>query len=226
MKQSKSNLERAFDTQFRILGEDLPKPESDYVFHPTRKWRLDRAWPDYKLAVEIEGGVYGRPVKCHNCGVQVRARKKDGSVGKVLRPSYGHASFGRYMGDKEKYNTLESMGWNLLRFSNEDILATPFEMVDLIREALHSRRYRVSMIEKITNREMDVLRLIAAGFKTPQIAKRLGVKPNAVRTYVGDLCQKLIVPNRASAVARACCWGILNLDEIPWPEEVLAIDLE
>ena len=30
-------------------------PEREYVFHPTRKWRFDFAWPDIKLAVEVEG---------------------------------------------------------------------------------------------------------------------------------------------------------------------------
>jgi very-short-patch-repair endonuclease len=30
-------------------------PEREYAFHPTRKWRFDFAWPDIKLAVEVEG---------------------------------------------------------------------------------------------------------------------------------------------------------------------------
>lgn len=27
----------------------------EYQFHPTRKWRFDVAWPEQKLAVEIDG---------------------------------------------------------------------------------------------------------------------------------------------------------------------------
>lgn len=36
----------------------LPAPVYQYVFHPTRKWRIDFAWPDMKLAVEIESSVH------------------------------------------------------------------------------------------------------------------------------------------------------------------------
>jgi very-short-patch-repair endonuclease len=47
-----SKGEEAFALHCRL--EEL-KPEREYVFHPTRKWRFDFAWPDIKLAVEIEG---------------------------------------------------------------------------------------------------------------------------------------------------------------------------
>lgn len=30
----------------------------EHRFHETRKWRLDFAWPDEQLALEVEGGVY------------------------------------------------------------------------------------------------------------------------------------------------------------------------
>lgn len=40
----------------------LPEPKTEYVFHKKRKWRFDFAWPDYRLAVEVDGGTkgYGR----------------------------------------------------------------------------------------------------------------------------------------------------------------------
>ena len=31
------------------------KPQREYVFHPTRKWRFDFAFPDAMIAVEVEG---------------------------------------------------------------------------------------------------------------------------------------------------------------------------
>ena len=31
-------------------------PVLELLFHPTRKWRFDYAWPDAKLALEIDGG--------------------------------------------------------------------------------------------------------------------------------------------------------------------------
>jgi len=33
-------------------------PEREFCFHPDRKWRIDFAWPELKLAVEIESSVH------------------------------------------------------------------------------------------------------------------------------------------------------------------------
>jgi hypothetical protein len=35
--------------------EGILAPAREYKFHPDRRWRFDFAWPDLKLAVEIEG---------------------------------------------------------------------------------------------------------------------------------------------------------------------------
>lgn len=49
------------DLLFQIKASGLPTPETEHRFHPTRKWRMDLAWPllDPPLAVEIQGGGWG-----------------------------------------------------------------------------------------------------------------------------------------------------------------------
>ena len=83
-----SQLEDEFELQLRAAG--LPPWEREYRFHDTRKWRLDFAWPDKHVAVEIEGGtwVHGR----HNRGAGFEA-------------------------DCEKYNTAGAWGWTVYRFT-------------------------------------------------------------------------------------------------------------
>jgi hypothetical protein len=45
-----------------IRAERLPAPQREYAFTDARHWRTDFAWPDRKLAAEVEGGdVGGRP---------------------------------------------------------------------------------------------------------------------------------------------------------------------
>uniref|UniRef100_A0A6M3LIE1 DUF559 domain-containing protein n=1 Tax=viral metagenome TaxID=1070528 RepID=A0A6M3LIE1_9ZZZZ len=67
----------------------IPSPEIEYKFHPSRKWRIDYAWPGVKLAVEIEGGAW----------VKGRHNRASG-----------------FIKDMEKYNQLILLGWRLLRF--------------------------------------------------------------------------------------------------------------
>jgi very-short-patch-repair endonuclease len=49
-------LEETLLGQLRVLN--LPKPEREYKFHPTRLWRFDMAWPGVKFAVEVDGGTW------------------------------------------------------------------------------------------------------------------------------------------------------------------------
>jgi very-short-patch-repair endonuclease len=52
--------------QLRLLG--LPEPVREHRFHPTRRFRLDLAWPDRLLAVEVDGGLYLPGGGRHNRG--------------------------------------------------------------------------------------------------------------------------------------------------------------
>ncbi len=55
----------------------------------------------------------------------------------------------------------------------------------------------------ITLREQEVLALLAAGKSNKEIAQKLGVSPNTVKTQVASLYQKLEVNRRTQAVQKA-----------------------
>ncbi|MES2754191.1 MAG: LuxR C-terminal-related transcriptional regulator [Pseudomonadota bacterium] len=63
---------------------------------------------------------------------------------------------------------------------------------------------------KISGRELDVLRALAAGQANKEIARSLGVSPNTVKTHVARLYEKLDARRRTDAVARARGLGILS----------------
>lgn len=219
LKHLGSDLERAFDTQWQSLGHDLPRPEPDYKFHPTRGWEFDRAWPGQRIAVELEGGAYGPEVRCQNCGSTVRAVRKDGTPGAAVHIGGAHNRFTRFLGDAEKYNAAAVAGWLVLRFVHEDVYAQPFQMVDTIRQALN-RRTPASLIEPLSPREMQILYLIASGYEGRDISVRLGLEISTVKRHAGNICMKLHARNRAGAVARAIAWGVLDLSLVPWADEV------
>jgi ATP/maltotriose-dependent transcriptional regulator MalT len=61
----------------------------------------------------------------------------------------------------------------------------------------------------LTERELEVLRLVARGLSDGEIAKRLVVSPHTVHRHVANVRAKLGEPSRAAAVASAARLGLL-----------------
>ncbi|HEX5008505.1 MAG TPA: response regulator transcription factor [Hyphomonadaceae bacterium] len=61
----------------------------------------------------------------------------------------------------------------------------------------------------ISDREFEVLELLAAGRSNKEISARLNVSPNTVKTHVANLYGKLEVRRRTEAVLRARELGML-----------------
>ena len=45
-----------FPALCRAVG--LPAPVPEYRFHPVRLWRMDWAWPDQRIGLEVDGGTW------------------------------------------------------------------------------------------------------------------------------------------------------------------------
>jgi DNA-binding NarL/FixJ family response regulator len=63
--------------------------------------------------------------------------------------------------------------------------------------------YAASVFPELTDRERDVLSLIAAGCRNSEIAARLGLSDKTVRNHVSAVLLKLQVPDRTAAAIRA-----------------------
>lgn len=74
--------------QWQLPG--VPEYVREYRFHPTRKWRFDLAWPELKLALEIDGGLY---------------------------VNGGHSRGKAREGDYEKDAAAMALGWRVMRVS-------------------------------------------------------------------------------------------------------------
>lgn len=71
--------------------------EKEYKFHLKRRWRFDYAIPAFKIALEVEGGVW---------------------------TSGRHTRGGGFIGDMEKYNTATCLGWRIVRCTPDQLLTT------------------------------------------------------------------------------------------------------
>jgi hypothetical protein len=82
-------------------------PLIEHKFHPTRKWRFDYAWEDYRIALEVEGGVW------------VGGR---------------HTSGAGFVKDMEKYNEAACLGWRIIRCQPRELCS--IKTVDNIKRAM------------------------------------------------------------------------------------------
>lgn len=90
MQDQGSDGERAFETHLRQLR--YPEWVREHRFDAVRKWRFDFAWPDLKVAVEIEGGTWSNG-----------------------RHGRGHG----FEGDCLKYDEAAIAGWLVLRVTTD-----------------------------------------------------------------------------------------------------------
>ena len=73
---------------FQLQAAGLPTPEREHRFAPPRKWRVDFAWPELMVALEVEGGTMTGGRHTRGRGFEL---------------------------DAEKYNEAALSGWLLLR---------------------------------------------------------------------------------------------------------------
>lgn len=108
-KATRQPLNDAFTLLCRKeLGE---RCEKEWKFHPVRKWRFDYSIPKYKIAIEIDGGVwtYGR-----------------------------HNRSAGYLADMEKFNAAAALGWVVLKFTPQQQYTR--KTLEIIRQTIKTIR--------------------------------------------------------------------------------------
>ncbi len=74
---------------------------------------------------------------------------------------------------------------------------------------------RAEPAQSLTEREIELLRLVAEGMSNKAIAQTLSISENTVKYHMRNILQKLGVQNRTEAVTQAIRAGLLDPDPSP-----------
>lgn len=211
-----TDLERKFDFYFRALAPDYPEPEHFYHFG---RYELDRAWPCLKVSVELHGGAgggYGRPVVCHQCGVRVKARKADGSIGRELRlPYVSHSGKGAER-DAAKGNALQLAGWVALEFTSAQLDSDPVAVIEQVVSAIKAasqghppKQHIPTEALGLSPRELEVIGLLCEGLSYAEIAACLFIQVDTVTKHIVNIKAKTGAKTLPQVTSMATRAGIL-----------------
>jgi DNA-binding NarL/FixJ family response regulator len=89
-------------------------------------------------------------------------------------------------------------------------LLGPAAVEKLVQRFSEERSVDVATIESLTEREAEILRLLANGLSNAEIAATLVVSETTVKTHVSNLLRKLGVRDRVQAVIAAYDAGIVR----------------
>jgi DNA-binding NarL/FixJ family response regulator len=98
-------------------------------------------------------------------------------------------------------------------FAGEALLSASeaIELVRLVDQQREAERRTLRIVEQLTPRERDLLRLLAEGLDDAAISERLYISPKTVRNQMVGLLAKLSVDSRLQALVLAARHGIVTV---------------
>ena len=116
-------------------------------------------------------------------------------------------------GDREKAISLLD---EALTISEELVMRPLMERVVALQERVESQPLQASPYsDGLTQREVEVLRLVAAGKTDRQVAAKLVVAEGTVRRHISNIYAKTGVSNRSEATRYALKMQLLSLEDSP-----------
>lgn len=100
-----------------------------------------------------------------------------------------------------------------IRQVNRDVASLHPSIAKKVLEEFHNIEKRSLSEEPLTQRELEILRLIAQGHENREIAEHLVISEATVRTHVSNILGKLHLASRTQAALYALREGLASLEE-------------
>jgi DNA-binding NarL/FixJ family response regulator len=132
-------------------------------------------------------------------------------------PGIGILVLSNYEGSEDMHRALRA---GAMAYLTKD--ASAEELVSAIQTVRAGRRYLPAAVSallaqrlpgsELTDRELDVLRMLAQGHSNRETGELLGIAENTVRIHVSRILDKLGVTDRTQAVLMAIQRGLVHVD--------------
>jgi NarL family two-component system response regulator LiaR len=110
---------------------------------------------------------------------------------------------------------MEKLADAVLKAAQGEVVLHPRVAARVIQEIHGTNREKISPFTELTEREMEVLKLIARGMSNNKIAEELVISENTVKGHVSNILSKLHLADRTEAAVYAWQEGIVRRDSDP-----------
>jgi DNA-binding NarL/FixJ family response regulator len=193
------------ERDIEVVGDVATVAEALQV---TRQEAPDILLTDIRLSGDVNGVELARVLREENPDVKiivltnysnepyVRAMMEVGVAGYILKDTT----------PREVIESMRMVMEGTTVFSNQ-IAQT------LVSGYLAPNRFESATASRITDREEEVLRLLAGGLSNAEITEQLSVSVGTVQFHLGNIYGKLGVRSRGEAVTKAARKGLVVMDE-------------
>jgi len=125
----------------------------------------------------------------------------------MIFPAIKAGAMGYHLKDSSPEALIEA-----IRQVNQGVAALHPSIAKKVLEEFHHPEKQQLSGEPLTQRELEVLRLIAQGFENKEIAEQLVISDATVRTHVSNILGKLHLASRTQAALYALREGLASLE--------------
>ena len=94
--------------------------------------------------------------------------------------------------------------------ANGDALISPSLTLDLLRRRIAAPRSETAHVDRLSERETEIAKLVAVGRTNQEICAELFISLGTVKTHLGNIQMRLDVRNRVEVAARMWESGVMN----------------